>query len=109
MFDGEYYRQIDGVAMGSPLGPTLANVFLGYHESQWLSNCPPAFKPVYYKRYVDDIFLLFTNIDCLNQFQTYMNAQHPNMNFTSEIESENSLAFLYMYIMRSIDKFVTSV
>ena len=27
LFDGEYHRQIDGVAMGSPLGPTLANVF----------------------------------------------------------------------------------
>ena len=109
LFDGEYYQQIDGVAMGSPLGPTLANVFLGYHESKWLSNCPAAFKPLYYRRYVDDIFLLFTNIDCLNQFQTYMNAQHPNMNFTSEIESENSLAFLDVFVTRVIDRFVTSV
>ena len=23
-----YYKQVDGVAMGSPLGPTLANLFL---------------------------------------------------------------------------------
>ena len=28
LFDNKYYSQIDGVAMGSPLGPTLANVFL---------------------------------------------------------------------------------
>ena len=32
LFDNKYYSQIDGVAMGSPLGPTLANIFLCYHE-----------------------------------------------------------------------------
>ena len=28
LFDGKIYKQVDGVAMGSPLNPTLANVFL---------------------------------------------------------------------------------
>ena len=32
LFEGEYYKQIDGVAMGSPLGPTFANIFLSYQE-----------------------------------------------------------------------------
>ena len=32
-FDGIMSRQIDGVAMGSPLGPILANIFVGYNES----------------------------------------------------------------------------
>ena len=32
LFDGEFYKQVDGVAMGSPLGPTLANIFLCFHE-----------------------------------------------------------------------------
>ena len=40
LFDNKYYSQIDGVAMGSPLGPTLANIFLCYHESNWLKDCP---------------------------------------------------------------------
>ena len=38
MFDNEYYQQIDGVAMGSPLSPTFANAFLSYHEQTWLKN-----------------------------------------------------------------------
>ena len=43
LFDNKYYSQIDGVAMGSPLGPTLANIFLCYHESNWLKDCPKDF------------------------------------------------------------------
>ena len=32
IFNGLLYKQTDGVAMGSPLGPSLANAFLSYHE-----------------------------------------------------------------------------
>ena len=38
LFDNKNYSQIDGVVMGSPLGPTLANIFL-YNESNWLKDC----------------------------------------------------------------------
>ena len=38
LFDGQYYDQVDGLSMGSPLGPTMANVFMGTHEKQWLQN-----------------------------------------------------------------------
>ena len=34
-FDNECYSQLDGVTMGSPLGPTLANAFLCHFENQW--------------------------------------------------------------------------
>ena len=59
LFDQQFYKQHDGVEMGSPLGPSLANVFLCYHEQIWLQNCPSEFKPVICRRYVDDTFLLF--------------------------------------------------
>ena len=39
IFDNEYYCQLDGVAMGSPLGPTLANAFLCHFEKQCLTGC----------------------------------------------------------------------
>ena len=43
IFDGHYYDQIDGVAMGSPLGPILANIFMCHFEEKWLMKsrfCP---------------------------------------------------------------------
>ena len=52
-------KQIDGVAMGSPLGPTLANAFLCHYKKEWLDNCPSHFKPIVYRRYVDDILFFF--------------------------------------------------
>ena len=58
MFNNHCYRQIDGVVMGSPLGLTLANIFLCQHEEQWLESCPTQFKHIYFKRYVDDLFCL---------------------------------------------------
>ena len=58
LFDNKCYRQIDGVAMCPSLGPTLANIFLCYHQSDWLKDCPKDFKRVYYTRYVDDVFVL---------------------------------------------------
>ena len=35
-FNNKIYKQIDGVAMGSPLGPALANIFVGYQEDNYL-------------------------------------------------------------------------
>ena len=39
-FNNKIYIQEDGVAMGSPLGPILANIFLSRHEENWLNKCP---------------------------------------------------------------------
>ena len=83
LFDQQFYKQHDGVAMGSPLGPTLANVFLCYHEKSWLQNCPSEFKPVIYKRYVDDTFLLFRWEHHIEKFRNYLNCQHKNSNRVS--------------------------
>ena len=49
VFDYLLYKQVDGVAMSSPLGPTLVNVFLCHHEKEWLDNCPIHYKPAIYK------------------------------------------------------------
>ena len=38
LFDGVFYQQVDGVAIGSPLGPSLANAFLAHYEQIWLND-----------------------------------------------------------------------
>ena len=86
LFDNEHYRQHDGVAMGSPLGPTFANIFSCVQEIHWLEKCPPEFRSVIHKRYIDDTFLLLQNINQIEKFKYYVNHQHTNIKFTSEIE-----------------------
>ena len=108
-FDRKIYTQTDGVAMGSPLGPSLANAFLCFHEQTWLNECPEDFKPVYYRRYVDDIFVLFRSPDHLEKFTSYLNLKHKNINFTYEKESNDSLPFLDILILSSENGFKTSV
>ena len=109
LFDNKYYSQIDGVAKGSPLGPTLANIFLCYHESNWLKDFPKDFKPVYYKRYVHNIFVLFNKPEDVQFFLEYRNKKHKNMKFPIETEINQSLSFLDVKIFRENGKFVTSV
>ena len=68
IFDFPLYKQIDGAAMGSSLGPTLANAFLCHYEKERLDKCPSHFKPIVYRRYVDDIFVLFSSKEHFQSF-----------------------------------------
>ena len=107
IFNEKLYKQINGVAMGSLLGPTLANIFLGYHERRWLDNCPPTFKPVLYRRYIDDTFLLLRHESHIQNFLNYLNSQHQSIEFTCETENNCKLNFLNITIHRNL-KFETS-
>ena len=111
IFDSSLYRQIDRVAMGSPLSSTLANSFLCHYENEWLDSCPIEFKPKLYQRYVCDIFVTFWSRDHVKKLVDYMNTEHPNTRFTFEIEHQNSFSFLNIKFIRNTEKkaFETSV
>ena len=95
--------------MGFPLGPTLANIFLCYHETMRLKICLKSFKPMYCKIYVNDIFVLFGKPEKVLQFVNYMNKRHKHIKFLFESEKDNSFFFLDAKICTEKDKFTTSV
>ena len=98
-FDGKIYKQTDGVAVDSPLDPSLANAFLCFHEQIWLNDCLEDFKSVCYRRYVGDIFALFCSPDhLLEKCTNYSNSKNKNIKFSDEKESNNSLPFLDILI-----------
>ena len=92
-FAGSYYKQINGVAMGTKMGPSYANLFEGYIEHQFFKqyNGP---KPDLYRRYIDDrVGATSSTREELNQFITAVDSFLPALKYTWEI-SDTSLAFL---------------
>ena len=99
IYNGQYYDQINGVQMGSPLGPLLANLFMGHHEKSWIDSYSGP-KPLHYCRYVDDIFCIFESEDHVAPFLNYLNDQHADIKFTVEKEVDGKLPFLDILISK---------
>ena len=55
-FRGEYYQQEDGAAMGSPVSPVVANIYMEMFDEMALKSAQ--YSPRVWKRYVDDIFCI---------------------------------------------------
>ena len=81
----------------------MATILMCHFEKKFLVKCPAEFKPQYYRRYVDDTFLLFKEQEHLEQFKAYMNSCHENINFTHEDEENQSLPLLDTNITREYD------
>ena len=65
--------------------------------------------PLYYRRYVDDTFLVFKNRSHIPLFLQYINSKHQNIKFTSEVEKDKTIAFLDINITNKEHGFETSV
>ena len=108
-FNEQLYRQKEGLGMGLPLSPVMANIFLDFHEEKWMSDCPSEFAPIFYRRYVDDCFLIFNEKDHAPLFLDYLNSKHQNINFTMETESNNQISFLDVLVRKDDFNFNTTV
>ena len=77
IFNDVLCKQKDDVAIGSSLGSAMTNIFLSFYEIKWLEQCPKELKPVFYRRYVDNTFVLFESAAHLSKFRNYFNTCHP--------------------------------
>ena len=105
-FNSTMFVQTDGVAMGTPLGPILANIFVGYNEERLFKTSN---KPLAYFRYVDDTFALFNNERESRSFLDRLSLLHPSLKFTMEEEKDLMLPFLDVLVERRRRSFITSV
>ena len=94
--------------MGSPIGPLLADVMMNYVIDKAIERTPPDHQPKFFCRYVDDCFATFTNTSSIVVFLRNLNSVHSQIQFTKEVESHNSLAFLDVLIEKTYKGIKTS-
>lgn len=97
-FNGGYYKQKEGLAMGSPLSPLMAEIFMDNFENRYFTGNNNI---LYYYRYVDDILICWTGTrQELESFYSFVNNLHPKIKFKLEVEVDNSINFLDLTITR---------
>ena len=91
-FQGQFYEQVEGAAMGSPVSPIVANLYMEYLEQKALSTAPHP--PRFWGRYVDDTFVIHKEAN-KQGFLQHINSVDPAIKFTVEDNKEDgSIPFL---------------
>ena len=107
-FEDHFYLQSEGAAMGSPLSPIIANLYMEYFESLALESSQ--LQPKLWLRYVDDTFVVWQHgKDSLDSFLDHLNGIRESIKFTMEIESSQTIAFLDVLVKRKEGIISTSV
>ena len=89
-----------GAAMGSPLSPIVANIYMESLETRALETF--RVKPKLWVCYVDDTFVLWQHgEEQLETFHEHLNTQHSSIQFTKEVECDNKIPFLDVLVERT--------
>ena len=91
VYKGKYYQQTHGAAMGSPVSPIVANLYMEDFEDIALSSAPNPSSV--WIRYVDDTFVKIHEYH-VDEFSAHINSINPKKQFTIEPELEGKLPFL---------------
>ena len=105
-YKDKYFYQKDGLAMGSPISCLLAEIYMNHFENTYVFNKNNAHQNniIFYTRYVDDILLIYNGTNRqLENLKTFLNKQNKNIQFTLELEKEDSINFLDLNIRKSQD------
>ena len=107
-FSDNFYEQKDGTAMGSPLSPVVANIFMEDFEMTALSTAD--FQPKVWFRYVDDTFVIWQHgSDHLQDFLQHLNGLHERIQFTFDTETSGCLPFLDVMVERKGNRLSTDI
>ena len=90
-FNKKFYKELQGAAMGSPVSPVIANIYMGYFEFLAIPSSPALIK--WWFRYVDDVHSA-TRKGQVNQLQEHLNSIDPHIKFTIELPGTDGLPFL---------------
>ena len=101
------YQQEEGLDMGSPLSPVLANIYMEYFEEMALGSI--SLEPSMWLRYVDDTFILWPHQENVQILLDHVNSIRPSIQFTMEKERDNKLSFLDVLVTRTEQGFRSSV
>ncbi|KAJ8936365.1 hypothetical protein NQ318_008729 [Aromia moschata] len=98
-YNGEYFQQHEGTAMGNSLSPFIVNLFMSKFETEVKDKFE--FFPRVWFRYVDDIFAVFdTKAISLDNFVAKLNNRFHTIKFTYEVEHNEQLPFLDFDVYR---------
>ncbi|XP_072035572.1 uncharacterized protein [Amphiura filiformis] len=103
-FRGKIFRQLFGAAMGSPVSPLAANIFMEHLEQSDIATAPLNCKPKLWKRYVDDILEVVSK-DGVIPLTDHLNSidDSNSIKFTFEEEKDGRIPFLDTLIVRRDD------
>ena len=107
LFNGVYYFQLIGVAMGTRLAPTFACLFMGVLESKFLASWT-GLAPRMWRRYIDDIFFLWNEgEEELKLFLSHLNESHPTIKFTATYDfATRAVPFLDTVVSIGADGYI---
>lgn len=105
-FRDKIFKLNDGCAMGNPLSPYIANIFLSHFETEFSKH--PLF-PKIWLRYVDDVFAVVKRQKIRQVLQHINDSKYNSLKFTIETELNGQLPFLDLSITRKDNKIVLGI
>ena len=98
----QFYQPNKGIAMGSPVSGILAEIYLQYLEETYIKHCLENKEMTYYKRYVDDILIIFDqNKTDEHTIHNFMNNIDKHLDFKISTEVHNITNYLDLSISRN--------
>ncbi|XP_055859292.1 uncharacterized protein LOC129921477 [Episyrphus balteatus] len=102
-FDKIFYQQKQGVPMGSPASPILADIVMEALLDNVFEKIP--YKPKIITKYVDDIFIILKSCH-VDSTLTALNSFHPKIQFTVEFENNGKLPYLDVLVIRRNNRLI---